>query len=68
MTTTHPSEAARFIILILINIPEVVSAEESSYRMLIVGDEGVTEEGDAEVLSFNLHSLRELHVFLPTLL
>jgi len=57
----HQVEMVRFITLILINIPEVVSADECSCT--IVGEEGVTEEEDVVVLVDYQSSLREPHVF-----
>ena len=54
----HQVEMVRFITLILINIPEVVSADECSW-----GEEGVHEEEDVVVLVDYQSSFREPRVF-----
>lgn len=59
MTTVPQGEAVLSIVL------EVVCEDEGLCRILIAGEEGVSEEGD-EVLSFT-PILHELPVFLPLL-
>lgn len=59
MTTVPQGEAVLSIVL------EVVCEDEGLYRILIAGEEGVSEEGD-EVLSFT-PVLHKLPVFLPLL-